>query len=128
MKKILFVHPDLRGGGAEKVLINMINELNHNKYDITLYTIFKEGVNKNILAKNIEHKYMFKKVFRSWSIIQKIFTSKFLFKKIIGNKYDLVIAYLEGVPTRIVGGCNNDSTKIISWVHVDLSGFSIEKV
>ncbi|WP_405292916.1 glycosyltransferase [Algibacter sp. Ld11] len=126
MKKILFLHPDLRGGGAEKVLINMINKLDSAKYNITLYTIFEEGVNKKLLTPNVEHKFIFRKVFRAWSIIQKIFTPSFLFKHIVGQNYDLVVAYLEGVPTRIVGGCNNNSTRIISWIHVDLGGFSIE--
>ncbi|MFI1743934.1 glycosyltransferase [Thalassobellus sediminis] len=128
MKKILFVHPDLRGGGAEKVLVNMINSLDVNKYQIILLTIFEEGINKEILSNRIKHKYVFKKVFRGWSLIQKLFSPKNLFNNIIKDEYDLIVAYLEGVPTRIVGGCNVKHTKTVSWVHVDLNGFNIEKL
>ena len=46
-KKILFFHFDLGGGGAEKVLVNLVNNLNPDKYDITLYTVFNYGVYKN---------------------------------------------------------------------------------
>ena len=127
-KNILFIHPDLRGGGAEKVLVNLLNTLDRNRYTITLLTIFEEGVNKKLLESHIEHKVIFKKVFRGWSIIQKLFTPEYLFKKLVKKDYDIIVAYLEGVPTRIVGGCTNPKTKIISWVHVDLTNFSIDKV
>ena len=130
MKKILFVHPDLRGGGAEKVLVNMLNSLDKSKYEITLITIFEEGINKKLLLNHITHTYLLKKVFSGWSILQKIFSPEFLFKHLVknDNDYDLIVAYLEGVPTRVVGGCKNNKTKLISWVHVDLDGFKIEKV
>jgi len=127
MKKILFIHPDLRGGGAEKVLVNLLNCLDPNKYEISLTTIFKEGVNRELLSKSIKNKTIFNKVFRGWSIIQKIFSPSFLFKTIVKEDYDLIVAYLEGVPTRIVGGCNSPSTKLVSWIHVDITNFNIEK-
>ncbi|MEL0456396.1 glycosyltransferase [Flavobacteriaceae bacterium SZ-1-7] len=128
MKKILFLHPDLRGGGAEKVLVNMLNRLDKVKYDITLTTIFEEGVNKEILSPEVKHNFLLKKVFPGWSLLQKIFSPSFLFNRIVKGNYDIIVAYLEGVPTRIVGGCSSKNTKIISWVHVDLEGFNIEKV
>ena len=127
MKKILFIHPDLRGGGAEKVLVNMLNCLDPNKYEVSLTTIFKEGVNRELLSKNIKHKTIFNKVFRGWSIIQKMFLPSFLFKTIVKEDYDLIVAYLEGVTTRIVGGCNSPSTKLVSWIHVDITNFNIDK-
>src|SRR5690606_12068878 len=44
------------------------------------------------------------------------------------EKHDVVIAYLEGVPTRMVSGCSHQHTKLISWLHTDLNLASIEKV
>lgn len=38
-KKILIFHYNLQGGGAERVLVNLLKYLNLNKYDITLKTI-----------------------------------------------------------------------------------------
>src|SRR5690606_18723190 len=43
-------------------------------------------------------------------------------------KYDVIIAYLEGVPTRMVSGCPHKQTKLISWLHTDLNLARIEKV
>ena len=36
MIKILFLIPSLAGGGAEKVLVNMVNHLDREKYDVTV--------------------------------------------------------------------------------------------
>lgn len=127
-KKIVFIHPDLRGGGAEKVLVNLLNSLDTIKYNITLITFFKEGVNKELLKPHIKHNYVFKKVFKGWSIFQRLFPTKFLYKKLVTNDADLVVGYLEGVPTRVLGGSANPKTKLVSWVHVDLTDFNIEKV
>ena len=51
MKKILFFIPNLMHGGAEKVLVNLVNNLHIEKYDITLQTLFDIGVNKKYLKK-----------------------------------------------------------------------------
>lgn len=128
MKKILFVHPDMRGGGAEKVLVNLLNELDSNKYEITLFTLFHEGVNRANLPSQIRQKWLFSKVFRGYSVIQKLFPADWLFRFLIREKYDLIVAYLEGVPTRIVGGCPNRNTRLVSWLHIKIDETGIEKV
>ena len=50
MKKVLFLIHDLGHGGAEKVLVNLVNHMNREKFDITVMTLFDEGVNKQFLA------------------------------------------------------------------------------
>lgn len=127
-KKVLFIHPDLRGGGAEKVLVNLLNSLPKDDFDYTLLTFFKEGINKEFLSNEIAHYHVFKKVFRGWSKLQKVFSQRFLFRRLVKKDYDVIIGYLEGVPTRLLGGSNNPKTKLIAWVHVDLTDFQIEKV
>lgn len=125
---ILFVHPDLRGGGAEKVLVNLLNSLDPDRYDIHLLTYFEEGVNRKDLRASIKQRYIFKKVFRGWSVLQKLFSPRKLYRLFINEKYDIIIAYLEGVPTRMVSGCPHKQTKLISWLHTDLNLAGIEKV
>ncbi len=39
MKKVLFVVHTLQMGGAEKVLLNLLKNLNKEKYDITVLAI-----------------------------------------------------------------------------------------
>ena len=64
MKKLLFVIHTLDGGGAEKVLVNLVNNLPREKYKITVASVFDGGVNKRFLKNDIEYIFLFKKVFR----------------------------------------------------------------
>ena len=45
-KKILFLIPNLAHGGAERVLVNLVNNLDQQKYDVTVQTLFDVGVNR----------------------------------------------------------------------------------
>lgn len=121
MKKILFFIPNLMHGGAEKVLINLVNNLDRNKYNITLHTIFDVGVNKQYLNKDTNYKYVLKKIFKGSTTIFKLFSQRFLYKYLIKDEYDVVISYLEGPTARIISGCPYKSTKKISWIHTELS-------
>lgn len=118
--KILFFIPHLMHGGAEKVLVNLVNNLDKSKYDITLQVLFDVGVNKKYLKEDIKYKYVFKKLFRGSSKIFKLFTPEFLYKSLIKDEYDIVISYLEGTSARIISGCPYDSKKI-SWIHIEMN-------
>lgn len=121
MKKVLFFIPNLMHGGAEKVLVNLVNNLDRMKYDITVYTLFDEGVNKKYLKDDISYRYFLKKIFKGNSIILKLFKPEFLYKHIIKDKYDVIVSYLEGPTARILWGCPYEETKKVSWIHIELN-------
>lgn len=127
MTKILFLIPTLMHGGAEKVLVNLVNNLDPSKYEITLYSIFDQGVNKEFLNKDIRYLYKFKKVFRGNSQLMKLFSSKFLYRFFIKDDYDIVISYLEGPAARIISGCTNRNTKKVAWIHTEMMNTTIAK-
>ena len=56
MKKILFLIHDLGEGGAEKVLLNLVNNMDRTKFDITVMTLFDYGVNRQFIAPHIKYK------------------------------------------------------------------------
>lgn len=116
--KILFFHFDLGNGGAEKVLINLLKCLDYSKYDVTLYLLFKHGINLSSLPSNVRLRYLFNRVpFRGIIHLLKLLSPKTLHKLLIKEKYDIEIAYLEGAPTRIISGCSDRDTKLFSWIH-----------
>ena len=43
MKKVLFILPSLRGGGAERVMVTLLKHLNRDKFDLHLALVSKEG-------------------------------------------------------------------------------------
>lgn len=128
MKKILFLIPTLMHGGAEKVLVNLVNNLDPTKYEVTLYSIFDEGVNKEFLKSHVKYQFKFKKVFRGNSQLMKLFTSKFLYRFFIKDDYDIIISYLEGPAARIIAGCPNPKVKKVAWIHIELNDKKEAKV
>ena len=120
MRKVLFFIDTLGYGGAEKVLVNLVNNLNNEKYDITLMTVFDVGVNKKYLKDGIKYKYIFKRLFRGNVLLFRCFSSEFLYRKLVKDKYDVVVSYLEGNTTRILSGCPYGDTKKIAWIHVEM--------
>ena len=121
MTKILFLIPTLMHGGAEKVLVNLVNNLDPNKYDITLYSIFDGGVNKEFLKSHVKYHFKFKKVFRGNSQLMKLFSPKFLYYFFIKEEYDILVSYLEGPAARIISGATRSKTKKIAWIHIELN-------
>lgn len=121
MKKILFLIHDLGQGGAEKVLVNLVNNMDRSKFDITVKVLFGGGVNEQFLKKDIRYMTVFSKPFPGNSHIMKIFTPEFLHKWFIKDEYDIEISYLEGPSARIISGCKNPKTKLVSWIHCTMS-------
>ena len=55
-KKLLFCSYDLNIGGIENALINLLNNMDYSKYDITLILERKEGVFLDKLNSNVHVK------------------------------------------------------------------------
>ena len=122
MKKLLFLIHDLGEGGAEKVLLNLVNNMDQTKFDITVMTLFDYGVNKQFISPHIKYKTWCKKMFRGNSHFMKLFTPEQLHKLIIKGKYDIEVAYLEGPCARVISGCQDKNTKKVSWIHIEQHG------
>lgn len=120
MKKLLFLIHDLGHGGAEKVLVNLVNHMDPQKFDITVIALFGGGVNEQFLKPHIHYRTVFSKPFRGNSHFMKLFSSKQLHSWIVKEHYDIEIAYLEGPSARIISGCLDNNTKLVSWIHSNL--------
>ena len=117
MIKVLFLTQNLGGGGAEKVLVNLVNHMDKSQFDITVETIFSGGVNKERLSKDIKYFCRKKKNFKGVSRFYSYMPSKLLYKNIVGKEhYDIVIAYMHGIPTKVLSGAPK-SVKKIAWIH-----------
>lgn len=116
MKKILFLIHDLDFGGAEKVLVNLANNLDKTKYDVTIKTLFDVGTNRNHINDDVNYIGGFRWRFRGNATLLRKMPAKLLSKIFINDRYDIVIAFLEGPDTRIVSVYGG---KKIAWIHTD---------
>lgn len=119
MIKVLFLIHDLGQGGAEKVLINLVNNMDLKKFNISLIALFGGGVNEQFLKEGIQYHAIFKKCIPGNSKLMKLLSPKRLHNLFIKEDYDIEISYLEGPAARIISGCQNNNTKLISWIHVE---------
>ena len=134
MKKLLFLINTLEGGGAEKILVDTVNNLDKAKYDVTLQTV----INRGILRKNLNDDVHYKSIINiknpflqriAVCFLNYIIPTKIIHRIFVDEKYDYEIAFLEGIPTKIIGGSINKKSVKYAWVHIDLYNmFGIEKV
>ena len=117
MKKILFLIHDLGPGGAEKVLVNLVNNMDRDKFDITVMALFGGGVNERHLKEHIRYIAVFSRTVRGNSHLMKLLSPKTLHRWFIKEHYDVEIAYLEGPSARVISGCSDPTTKLVSWIH-----------
>ncbi len=110
----------LGGGGAERVMLNLIRKLPREKFNVTVISIFKDQLPPDLSY--INYKWVFPVKFRGTITILRLFSPQFLYKRIIGSKgdFDIVVSYWEGVTMRIVSGVTDNGgrrPKIINWIH-----------
>ncbi|MFB5282767.1 glycosyltransferase [Peribacillus sp. Hz7] len=133
-KKILFLITSLGGGGAEKVLIDLVKNLDPLKYEITVQTVLDEGIYIKQLPKHVKYKTIIKQKNKyKRSILIRLFyyilSPKFIYEKYIKSNYDIEIAFLEGICTKFISASTNKNAKKYAWIHTDLSNqFAIKKV
>jgi len=116
MKKVLFLIHDLGYGGAEKVLVNLANNLDKTKYDVYIQTLFDVGFNREYINGDVHYMPGWKKMFRGNVTLMKLFSPKTLCKMVIRDNYDIVISFLEGPCARIASAFNG---KKAAWIHIE---------
>ena len=122
----MFLIHDLGGGGAERVLVNLVNHMDQDRYNITVQTVFRGGVNEKLLHDNITYRCSNAKAIRGSSFVYKFFPAKILYKRFIGNQhYDLMIAYRSGIPTKIISGCSDKHVGKLTWIHYGATRYTM---
>lgn len=101
--RILFCIDTLGGGGAEKLLIDILKRFDYEKYAVDLLVLFEEGIYFADIPEEV-----------SW-----FFPGSGKVKK---RFYDIEIAFLEGVAVKYIAERDSAAVKI-AWVHIDLYNF-----
>lgn len=147
LKKILIVMLSLYNGGAEKSLVNFLNELPEDKYELDLLLFKREGIylqqipsHVNLLDTPIDIRLLYSPLHKA----KRMFFTKFfgtLFSRLLygasykaagfrwkyfyskcieklDKKYDVAIAYISGEILWFVDE-KVHADKKITWVHID---------
>lgn len=147
--KVLFLIHTLGGGGAERVLVDMISMFDKKQFEVCLMTVIDTGVYKNQLPSWIEYRTIFKSPFgkepkqkkdnqaaNSGSLMGKgghirnvlahvyrflwrVLPIDWIYNKYISDSWDVEVAFLEGVCAKLISKAP-DSAKKIAWIHTDI--------
>lgn len=117
MKKILFLIHDLGGGGAEKVLVNLVNHMDRTLFEIHVTALFGGGTNEQFLKPDIHYRAVWNKMLPGNSKLMKLLTPRQLHRLCVKEHYDIEVSYLEGPAARVISGCEDPKTKLVSWIH-----------
>lgn len=119
MIKVLFLIHDLGQGGAEKVLVNLVNHMDPEKFHITVMALFGGGVNEQFLKPHVTYHAVFPRLVPGNKHFMKLLSPKLLHRLIIREHYDVEVSYLEGPSARIISGCADKTARLVSWIHVE---------
>lgn len=117
MIKILFLIHDLGHGGAEKVLVNLVNNMDPEQFDITVEVLFGGGVNEQFLKPHVRLRVIYPRSIPGNSHMMKLLSPEQLHRMYVREHYDVEVAYLEGPSARIISGCTDHTTKKVAWIH-----------
>ncbi len=130
--KLLFIYGPLGGGGAERVLIDVLANLDYTRYEVDLCLMVNQGILLSEVPKQVniiplwEHYSLYYKIAYRLSIkLGNNLMFRRVLKKKITKQYDAEISFLEGMPLKLHALIDSQAKKI-TWVHCDLYNFPYE--
>ncbi|MBQ6518220.1 MAG: glycosyltransferase [Anaerolineaceae bacterium] len=118
--RILFLNHDLGPGGAEKSLVNLVNGLDKEVFEVSLRVLFNWGPNRKNLSEKVQYSAWIDRDIPANSHWMKLWTPEQLWKKIVPDGFDIVVSFLEGPCARVIGGCPENGPKTAAWIHTPI--------
>ena len=118
MKKVAIFQKDLNIGGIERSLINMLNIVDFNKYEIDLYLFEKDNIYINDINKNVKVHYL--KRLPSYTKLLKFNAVKKFYKCKVDKEYDIAIDYNSYSTDCALNAVMCKAKKRVIWVHNDI--------
>lgn len=120
MINILFYIDTLSAGGAEKVLCNLVNNMEQEKFQITVQTTWPVDPSQ-YLVPGIQYRWVYPKENKFYHLLYRLEAALGLVYPLhMKEDYDIEVAYLECGPTKILAGSTNKKALKLAWVHCDL--------
>lgn len=134
MKRYLFIDGQLNGGGAERVLIEMLRNFDYEHNEVTLLQVNAGGTLIEEVPSRVHVVSAWPGYTRGYSLAYRC--SQWLgcdyplrtqlLKAIKGLHYDVAISFLEGMPLKMHAMITEVADRNYSWVHVDLDNYRYE--
>lgn len=127
-RKVLIIMESMQGGGAEKVLLDLLGSIDSSRYDLELLIVFKVGTLLEKLPKDVPVRFLYpgkpKGVRR---VIEHFVTGRDLLyrrdvRKLIGDdRWDTIVSFMEGPSLKIHNAIKDRAKRNVTWVHINLA-------
>lgn len=118
IKILFFVDTGLTGGGAERVLCNLANALDPERFQVTVMTLWPQD-SAPYLKPHVAYRSAYPTKNAFTQNLYRLEAATGTAWRRLGSGYDLEIAYLEAGPTKVLAS-SRSGTKKLAWVHSDL--------
>lgn len=135
MKRYLFIDGELNGGGAERVLLDILQnfDFKNNRVDLLQIngggTLIDEVPNEvHIIEAWHGYPWSYRVALRCSLWLGWQWPLRYGIKKVLrSNQYDVAISFLEGLPLKMHALIPEVADRNYSWVHCDLDTFRYEE-
>lgn len=131
MKKVLFIMHSMPVGGAEKVLVDIFDNIDFNEYNVDLLLYNNEGEMLSRISENVNIYYVFGP--SKTNLLYRL-KYKFLYifhliswwenrhlKKVKISQYDCIVSFCQGAAHKLHTFLLKNAPLHVSWIHSDLS-------
>ena len=132
MKKVLYIMPALPGGGAEKVLIDILRNTNQNEYEVSLLLEYRDSLYTPAVPPSIKIYSLYERnsiwidrlhrvlgLFKMYHLFHSLVYKLILHKVLRGHSFDTIVSFMEGESVRLHSYVHHKAKRNVSWVHID---------
>lgn len=127
MKRILFIMESMCGGGAEKVLTNLLHNFDSSKYHISLLLLNASGPNiclipnyVEVISLNSKNSFLVRAGLLYARYFRRALWKHQTSRALGGRRFDTIISFMEGPATLLHSFLLHHADRNITWIHTNL--------
>lgn len=133
-RKILFIIPTLQGGGAEKLLIDILRNIDYAKYDVQLMYFYQNNIYIDQIPGQVKLIVPFFIKNTLWDVAKRVFLRvthlqdvqrRRKIRACADKHYDCIISFLEGMSLHFHTFLTDRANKNITYMHTDISRYQL---
>ncbi|MBQ7214118.1 MAG: glycosyltransferase [Bacteroidales bacterium] len=129
---VLFIMPEMSGGGAEKLLVDTLRRFDYDRYEVTLLLEYCDGELLHDVPGQVQVRYCFRRNGTARQRLHRLLMRLHLWWPYVmrcrsrwirrrgGGPYDAIVSFMEGAPVQLHAMLFDRAAKHLSWVHIDL--------
>ena len=126
-RRVLFIMDGMGGGGAERVLITLLGNIDPERFDVTLLLINRKGVYLNQIPSHVRVLGMYSRpgtpayrLATHWRGIRDRLRLGRARRLLGDERFDVTVSFMEGAPARLHQLLLDRAPRNIAWIHTDI--------